>query len=90
MKSILLICILFLSQAVIANENNCNDRRTNDYWDDLAIDYADRINVINLVKLRQQLCRQIDTGEISVEKAAKTFERERAWVDLEEVKDGEF
>ena len=31
----------------------------------------------NLVKLRKHLCRQVDTGEFSVEDATEIFERER-------------
>ena len=49
-------------------------------WDNLAIHNANRMDVTNLVKLRKQLCRQVDTGEITVEDATEIFERERARV----------
>lgn len=80
MKSIACLLFLLSIQVGIASENNCQDKKTNDYWDDLAIDHADSISVTNLVKLRKQLCRQIGTGEISAIDAKKTFDRERAWV----------
>ncbi len=69
-----------LHQAAIAQENYCHDEETNAYWDNLAIHYTDRMDVTNLVKLRKQLCRQIDTGEITLEDATKIFERESRWV----------
>ena len=69
--------------------NYCHDKETNDYWDALAIEYVDRMDVTNLVKLRKQLCRQIDTGEISVYDATKIFERERASV-VEGLEKGKF
>ena len=90
MKSVLFISLLLIFQTTHANENNCNDWQTNEFWNKLAINHSESNSVINLVKLREQLCRQIETGEISLEKASKTFERERAWVDVEGIKEGKF
>ncbi len=78
-----------LFQAAVAQENYCHDEETNTYWDNLAIHYVDRMDVTNLVKLRKQLCRQIDTGEISVEDATEIFERERSRV-VEGLERGKF
>lgn len=50
-KTILLFAVLY--QAGMAQENYCHDEETNKYWDDLAIHYADRMDVTNLVKLRK-------------------------------------
>ena len=47
------------------------------------------MDVTNLVKLRKQLCGQIDTREISVEDAIKIFERERERV-VEGLERGKF
>lgn len=68
-----ILFLIVLCQVSSAQENNCRDKETNVYWDDLAIHYADRIDVTNLVKLRKQLCRQIDTGVITVEDTTKIF-----------------
>jgi len=38
------------------------------------------MDVTNLVKLRKQLCKQVDNGELIVEEATEIFERERARV----------
>lgn len=74
-KSLLLCAILY--QGVLAQENYCHDEEVNDYWGDLAIRAVDHTDVINLYKLRKELCDQIDTGEISIEDATNTFEHER-------------
>ena len=86
-KIILLFAVLL--QTAIAQENYCHDEATNAYWEDLAIYYADRMDVTNLVKLTKQLCRQVDTGEISVEDATEIFERERNRV-VDDMKRGKF
>ncbi len=77
-KTILLFTVLY--QTVMAQENYCHDKETNTYWGNLAIHYVDRMDVTNLVMLRKQRCRQIETGEISVEYATNIFVREREWV----------
>jgi len=74
-KTILLFAVLF--QTVMAQENYCHDEETNAYWDAIAIEYIDRLDVANLVKLRKQLCKQVDDGELTVEEATEQFEYER-------------
>ncbi len=77
-KTILLFAVLY--QAVMAQEKYCYDKETNAYWEDLAIRAADHLDVISLYKLRKQLCRQIDAGEITVEDATEIFVRESTHV----------
>ncbi len=77
MKVVVLFWLYFLYTITYATENYCHDEEANTYWDDLAIYYVDRMDVTNLVKLRNQLCWQVDTGEICVEDATEIFERER-------------
>ncbi len=80
MRAIFTLLLFTAIPSAWSQENYCHDQETNAYWDNLAIHYADRIDVTNLVKLRKQLCRQVDTGEISLEYATKIFKREREWV----------
>ena len=75
LKTILLIAALF--QVAIAQENYCHDEEANADWDDLAIRAVDHTDVINLYKLRKELCAQIDNGEITVDEATEQFEYER-------------
>ena len=89
MKLAVFYYLLLFSSTSIAFDTYCHDKETNAYWDALAIEYVDRMDVTNLVKLRKQLCRQIDTGEISVYDATKIFERERASV-VEGLEKGKF
>ena len=77
-KTILFLFVI--CQASSAQENNCQDKETNVYWDGLAIYYTVHIDATNSVKLRKQLCRQIYTGDISVEDATKIIERKYARV----------
>ena len=74
-KTILLFAVLI--QVAMAQENYCHDEDANAYWDDLAIRAVDHSDVINLYKLRKELCAQIDSGELTVDEATETFEHER-------------
>lgn len=78
LKTILLLAVLY--QAVMAQENYCHDEETNAYWEDLAIRAVDHSDVIDLYKLRKQLCKQVDDGELTVEEATEQFEYERSRV----------
>jgi len=66
-----------LYKAAYAQENYCHDEEVNADWDDLAIRAVDHTDVINLYKLRKNLCAQIDNGEITIDEATEQFEYER-------------
>lgn len=72
-KTILIFTALF--QVVLAQENYCHDEKVNAYWDDLAIRAVDHSDVINLYKLRKDLCTQIDSGELTVDEATEKFSK---------------
>ena len=87
MRVVILFCAYFLLTVASAVESECKNKVANAYWDELAIQSPNKRGITNLINLRKQLCRQINTGEISTDDAIKIFERERSLyadeIDLE-------
>lgn len=77
---IFLILVISLSAQAEDIPNYCHDAETNAYWNSLKTRAADNFGVVNLANIREELCQQVDDGDLYVEGATNLFEFERARV----------
>jgi hypothetical protein len=73
----LIVCFLFLSSVTWATENYSYDAQNNVQWESIVERAASNPDVVALYKLRKDLCKQVDNGELSVDEATQIFENER-------------
>jgi hypothetical protein len=75
--TLFVLFILSLASATQAETNHCHDQATNKQWEQIRLNHQGEKDVEALYALRVRLCRQVDTGIISVRKATEQFEAER-------------
>ena len=77
--------LLSLPVATHADTSYCHDVAANSDWERLVSRHEGDSDYIHLYTLRKDLCRQVDTGQISLDDAIDRFEAERERVIKEKL-----
>jgi len=79
-RILLLFSTIVLGSSISQAEdipNYCHDPEANAKWERIVKHEAHNHDVVNLYRLRKELCRQVEKGFIGVPEATEIFEDER-------------
>jgi len=76
-KITVIVALFFVFSAAAATDNNCHNAAANDSWKLLMRKNAHQPEWQDMNAYRNELCAEIDNGDITLEEANKKFEELR-------------